>query len=104
MKTLDSLTRAIQETSNFFLNKFQKQINVSITLRNWLIESYIVEYAQRGEDRAAYGLMVPETLSSRLKQQGLKGMGETNLKLISAALPTLPSNSSDTFPICGNLR
>lgn len=81
MKTLDSLTNAIQETNKFFLNKVQKQVNVAMTLRNWLIGSYIVEYEQLGEDRATYGLMVLETLASRLKQHGLKGMSETNLKL-----------------------
>ena len=54
MKTLDSLTKAIQETNKFFLNKVQKQVNVSMTLRNCLIGSYIVEYEQLGEDRATY--------------------------------------------------
>lgn len=44
MKTLDSPTNAIQETNKFFLNKVQKQVNVAMTLRNWLIGSYIVEY------------------------------------------------------------
>ncbi len=81
MKTLENLTTAIQDTNSFFLNKVQKQVNVAMTLRNWLIGSYIVEYEQLGEDRATYGLMVLETLASRLKEQGLKGMGETNLKL-----------------------
>lgn len=81
MKTLENLTTAIQDTNRFFLSKVQKQVNVAMTLRNWLIGSYIVEYEQLGEDRATYGLMVLETLASRLKEQGLKGMGETNLKL-----------------------
>lgn len=81
MKTLENLTTAIQDTNSFFLNKVQKQVNVAMTLRNWLIGSYIVEYEQLGDDRATYGFMILETLAARLKQHGLKGMGETNLKL-----------------------
>ncbi|MEO5684924.1 MAG: PDDEXK nuclease domain-containing protein [Chitinophagaceae bacterium] len=81
MNTFENLTEAIQKTNTFFLNKLQKQVNVAMTLRNWLIGSYIVEYEQLGEDRATYGLMVLETLAINLKQKGLKGMGETNLKL-----------------------
>lgn len=81
MNTFENLTQAIQKTNTFFLNKVQKQVNVAMTLRNRLIGSYIVEYEQLGEDRATYGLMVLETLAINLKQKGLKGMGETNLKL-----------------------
>lgn len=81
MNTLQNLTKAIQDTNTFFLNKVQKQVNVAMTQRNWLIGGYIVQYEQLGEDRATYGLMILETLAARLKQHGLKGMGETNLKL-----------------------
>jgi predicted nuclease of restriction endonuclease-like (RecB) superfamily len=81
MSTLENLTAAIKDTNTFFLNKVQKQVNVAMTLRNWLIGSYIVEYEQFGEDRATYGRMILETLAARLKQQGLRGMAETNLKL-----------------------
>lgn len=90
MNTFENLTTAIQDTNAFFLNKVQKQVNVAMTLRNWLIGSYIVEYEQLGEDRATYGLMVLETLAVRLKQQGLKGMGETNLKLFRQLYQSYP--------------
>jgi len=79
MNTLENLSKAILDTNKFFLNKVQKQVNVSMTLRNWLIGSYIVEYEQLGEDRANYGQMMLEKLAARLKQKGLKGMAETNL-------------------------
>jgi predicted nuclease of restriction endonuclease-like (RecB) superfamily len=81
MNTLNSLTTAIQDTNTFFFNKVQKQVNAAMTLRNWVIGSYIVEYEQFGEDRATYGKKVLETLAVRLKEQGLIGMAETNLKL-----------------------
>ena len=64
IRTLENLTTAIQGTKRFFLNKVQKQLNVAMTLRNWLIESYIVEYEQLDEDRATYGLMYWKCLLS----------------------------------------
>ena len=33
----------------------RRAVNVTLTLRNWLIGSHIAEYALSGEDRAAYG-------------------------------------------------
>lgn len=30
-------------------------INTALTVRNWLISCYIVEFEQSGEDRTAYG-------------------------------------------------
>jgi len=48
MKTLENLTEAIQDMNSFFLNKVQKQANVAMTLRNWLIGSHIVEYETTG--------------------------------------------------------
>ena len=32
-----------------------KAVNKLLTIRNWLIGYYIVEYEQNGEDRAQYG-------------------------------------------------
>ncbi len=36
-------------------------VNKSLTMRNWLIGYYIVEYEQNGEDRAEYGDKVMDT-------------------------------------------
>ena len=34
---LERLTNTIQETNQFFINRVQKQVNVAMTLRNWII-------------------------------------------------------------------
>jgi predicted nuclease of restriction endonuclease-like (RecB) superfamily len=49
-------------------------INQALTIRNWLVGAYIVEYEQRGEDRAAYREFLIESLSKRLKELGTKGL------------------------------
>ncbi len=43
-----------------------RAVNISLTLRNWLIGCYIAEYELNGEDRAAYGEKVLSELSLRL--------------------------------------
>lgn len=95
MNTRENSTKAIQYTNKFFLNKAQKQVNVAMTLRNWLIGNYIVEYVQLGEERTTYGQMVLETLADRLTTR-LERNGGNQSKTISAALFNIPSNSSDS--------
>ena len=60
-----------------FYGQATSAINVALTLRNWWIGAYIVEYEQNGEDRAAYGAGLMPRLA---KEIGIKGLSETNLK------------------------
>ena len=55
-----------------------KAVNQLLTMRNWLIGYYIVEYEQQGEDRAQYGTELLKRVAERLDT---KGLSETNLKL-----------------------
>jgi predicted nuclease of restriction endonuclease-like (RecB) superfamily len=54
-------------------------INVALTLRNWLIGYYIVEYEQQGRDRAEYSERLLETLARDLRKQQGRGFGRSNL-------------------------
>lgn len=51
-----------------------------LTLRNWLIGAYLVEYEQTGEDRASYGDQLLPRLAGRLEEEGQKGLSVSNLK------------------------
>ena len=51
-----------------------------LTVRNWLIGAYIVEYEQNGEDRAAYGDRVVPELARTLKRAGCRGLGISSLR------------------------
>jgi hypothetical protein len=52
---INDLVHAIEKTNQFFLEKVQQQVNSSLTLRNWMIGHYLIEYEQNGKDRAKYG-------------------------------------------------
>ena len=60
--------------------KAVKAVNVSLTLRNWLIGFYIAVYEQQGADRAAYGEHLLEKLAKRLVESGLKNCSERELR------------------------
>ena len=55
-------------------------MNVSLTLRNWLIGFYIREYEQNGADRASYGDKLLDRLSEALCTAGLKRMEVRELR------------------------
>ncbi|MBE2283858.1 MAG: DUF1016 family protein [Prosthecobacter sp.] len=67
----DSLVTSIvhihQQTQDFAA----KAVNVALTLRNWLIGYRIVEFEQQGQDRAAYGESLMDTLALHLASHGL---------------------------------
>lgn len=48
-----------------------RTINQAVTLRNWMIGYYIVEYEQNGSDRAKYGDNLLKSLEKRIEQKGL---------------------------------
>ena len=90
INSLEILSKAIEETNRFFINRVHKQVNVAMTLRNWLIGCHIIEYEQSGKNRAKYGNKVLENLALRLKEKGIKGLAETNLKLFRQFYNTYP--------------
>lgn len=81
------LVSTIQQTHGTFQQGAINAVNKHLTLRNWLIGFYIVEFEQNGEDRAKYG----ETLLSELaKSLNIKGLSNTNLKLARQFYNTYP--------------
>lgn len=74
----DFLTNTILETHTSLQQSAVKAINIHLTIRNWLIGFYIVEFEQKGEDRAKYGEKLMESLSIKLNN---KSLSESNLKV-----------------------
>jgi predicted nuclease of restriction endonuclease-like (RecB) superfamily len=65
------LVETISTTHGHFQQQAAKAVNVSLTLRNWLIGFYIVEFEQNGEDRAKYGTGLLNKLALEIKIKGL---------------------------------
>ena len=78
--TFASLIGAIQHIHDELASQASRAVNVSLTLRNWLIGYYIREYEQNGTDRAKYGEALLQRLSESLAKIGLKRMDVRELR------------------------
>jgi len=67
----NALINFIQTANSQLLQNSIRAVNVNITLRNWLIGFYIVEFEQKGEDRAVYGSNLLNELSKKTAIKGL---------------------------------
>jgi DUF1016 N-terminal domain len=72
------LVNTIQQAHNTLQQSALKSVNKHLTIRNWLVGFYIVEFEQNGEDRAKYGeRLLPELA----KAINIRGLSETSLTL-----------------------
>lgn len=74
----DGLVAHIQQTQDVLQNNARLVINRHVTAKAWLTGYYIVEYEQKGADRAKYGKKLLKCLSERL---GKKKYSVTTLKI-----------------------
>ena len=75
---------ALERTHDALAARVGRAVNASLTLRNWLIGGYIVEYEQAGRDRATYGDRLFEHLAERLARGGLKRVEPRELRRLSS--------------------
>jgi hypothetical protein len=71
MKDFNQLSQLIQKIHGATQTETVKAINRMLTLRNWLIGYYIVEYEQKDNDRAKYGDKLLNALEKSLNTKGL---------------------------------
>ena len=81
INNFESPATTIQQTTSFFLDKVQRQVNTALTLRNLIIGYHIVEYEQSGKDRAVYGVGLLKAIAQKLIKLGVKSLQERNLYL-----------------------
>lgn len=87
MSNINGLVKDIQTVSRSLQESAARAINQHVTARNWLIGYRIFHYEQHGEDRAAYGEKILETLAERLREDGLS---YRNLRLFRQFYLTFP--------------
>ena len=70
----------VYQTHSLLQQNAQKAINLNLTIRNWLIGCYIVEFEQNGEDRAKYGTRLLVEMAKSIKSKGIKGLDVRTLR------------------------
>ena len=79
-QNFDQLIDNVYQTHYQLQLNAKKVVNINLTIRNWLVGYYIVEFEQNGEDRATYGENLIGELAAKLKAKGLKGFSVSALK------------------------
>ena len=75
-----ALVDSIRQVHAHCTAQANRAVNVSLTLRNWVIGAYIREYEQRGADRAKYGAGLVDKLSEALAGRGLSDLAARTLR------------------------
>lgn len=88
------LVNLIQRTSSFLREHAWSVINRDVTVRAWLTGYFIVEYEQKGNDRAKYGEQLLKNLSKQLNN---KGFSETELRQYRTFYQCYPQLTSPIF-------
>ncbi|MBI5194183.1 MAG: DUF1016 family protein [Nitrospirae bacterium] len=77
--TFTSLISSIRQINDELAAQASRAVNVSLTMRNWLIGCYIAEYELRGADRAGYGDRLLLSLSNELEKLNISSCGKRQL-------------------------
>ena len=75
-----ALVDSIRQVHENCAAQANRAVNLSLTLRNWVIGWYVREYEQQGADRAKYGEALVERLAEALQAQGLNDMAPRTLR------------------------
>lgn len=72
-------------------------VNQLMTLRNWVIGYYIVEYEQEGSDRAEYGAHLLKNLEKEISQKGMNATLFKYCRNFYLRYPQIGPTVSDQF-------
>ena len=92
-KDFEGLIDNVYQTHCLLLQNAQKAVNLNLTVRNWLIGCYIVEFEQNGEDRAKYGVRLLEEMAKSIKSKGIKGLNIQSLRICRSFYSVYPQFS-----------
>lgn len=102
-KTLDfsRLVAAIRQVNEHLAAQAGKAINISLTLRNWMIGFYISEFELRGADRATYGDNLLSELAKRLSRLNISNCNRRQLYRYMRFYRLYPGIVGTLFPQLG---
>jgi predicted nuclease of restriction endonuclease-like (RecB) superfamily len=85
-----ALIVAIRQVHEHMETQVGRAVNISLTLRNWVVGCYLREYEQNGSDRAKYGDRVLKRISKELYRSRHKCYSERYLRLCRQLYSTYP--------------
>ena len=101
----EKLVGSVQRVHEEMAAQAGRAINISLTLRNWLIGAYISEFELRGSDRANYGDRLLSELSRELRSHKVSNTGRRQLynylafyRAYPQIVRTVPAQSRHLLP------
>lgn len=93
-----ALVEAIEQAHEYSAAAVSRAINVSLTLRNWIIGAYIHHYELHGADRAEYGDRLLAKLAERLGNEKMTRTQERELRRYKAFYLAYPQIRESLSP------
>jgi predicted nuclease of restriction endonuclease-like (RecB) superfamily len=97
-QNFDQLIDNVYQTHCQLQLNAKKAVNLNLTIRNWLVGCYIVEFEQNGEDRAQYGTRLLEEMAKKIKARGIKGLDVRALRSCRTFYNTYPQIRGSITP------
>ena len=85
-----ALIKAINSATTQLQGRAAAAVNQALVIRNWLVGSYLVEFEQKGRDRAKYGTRLLEALAHDLAKTGARGFTAAVLRSCRLAYTLYP--------------
>src|SRR3990170_9058765 len=105
------LVTSIQEADTRLAAHAVRAVNLGLTLRNWVIGFYIVEFELRGADRSSYGDRLLLELSKALSARQISNTGRRQLyqylsfyRAYPQIVRTLPAQFRRLLPALPQIR
>jgi len=95
---LEQLVTQLRDLDSSLKSHVTQSANIGLTLRNWLVGAYIVEFEQNGAERAEYGSELTHQLAQELQIKGLNARTLANCRLIHLQYPSILQTLSAKFP------
>ena len=97
MNNLGQLIHTIKKTHSLLQKSAVNAVNVTLTIRNWLVGFYIIEYEQNGQDRADYGAELLKEIASKIKIKGLTAPELSRCRQFYKTYPQILGTLSQDF-------
>ncbi|MBW1706503.1 MAG: DUF1016 family protein [Deltaproteobacteria bacterium] len=101
----EKLVGSVRQVHEELAAQAGRAVNISLTLRNWLIGAYISEFELRGSDRASYGDRLLSELSRELRRHKTSNTGRRQLynylafyRAYPQIVRTVPAQSRHLLP------
>lgn len=97
--SFEQLADSIKRINDKASSSAKGAINQLMTMRNWIIGYYIVEYEQGGKDRAKYGTNLLKSLEERIKEKGMNVTLFKSSRAFYILYPQISSTVSNLFKL-----